>query len=40
MNMFRFKFDQNRTNNEKFDFLEGWGQWGGGGKKGTSISKF
>ena len=25
MKMFRFKFDQNRTKNEEFDFFEGQG---------------
>ena len=37
MKMFRFKFDQNYTKNEEFDFFTGGG-WGG--EKGTSITKF
>ena len=34
--MFKFKFDQNYTKNEEFNFFEGLE----GGEKGTSISKF
>ena len=30
MKMFQFKFDQNRTNNEEFDFFEGRERVGGG----------
>ena len=36
--MLHFKFNQNRTINEEFDFLEGGG--GAAGGKGAPIHKF
>ena len=42
MKMLCFKFEQNRTNDEQFDFFEreGGGMGGGGGARETPISKF
>ena len=39
LNMFRFKFDQNRTKNEEFDFIFWGGEKGPPGDKGPPRGK-
>ena len=38
--MFRFKFQQNCTKNEEFDFIQGGGGEGDPGSQGAPIRKF
>ena len=38
--MLHFKFNQNRTINEEFDFFEGGGRGGAAGGQGAPIHKF